>query len=490
MGILKVNSTGPAAITVIIAVITAITFYGFLHYPTLLAVPAIILIPALALIIIHFRLQAALVKIISFLLPFSLEVHLFQGSMISLPAEPLISLAAIVLFLEITGRPMKTLNTPLHREFLWLTPLAAAFLVTIPFSDILLVSAKFSFINLLYMLVFFVFLARMFRQDRNLFFQMLLLYSIGLAVVMLWGIYRFRLWEWNPVVIRGIFQPFYNDHTIFGAAAAMLAAIWLSIIPKGKNNISRLACFLPGMLFLGAVLLSTSRAAFLSLFIYIVIIVILALRLRVKHLLLMAGSLALILVLFHRPVSERLGRIEALSYESHAGITERTLSAGNISTDVSNVERLNRWVSAWRMFRERPLTGFGPGTYQFTYIPYQEPALMNRLTVTNYREVPEGSGGTAHSEYLLALSEMGILGLAGWLIFIGRLTFISFDLSRGQPSRMIITAAFAALSTYFFHALFNNFLNTGKFAFLFWGTAAWLISNYHSKNERDILPAD
>ncbi len=490
MGRLKVNSTGPAAITVIIAVITAIAFYGFLHYPTLLAVPAMILIPALALIIIHFRLQAALAKIISLLLPFSLEVPFFQGSMISLPAEPLILLVAMVLFLEIAGRPMKTLNTPLHREFLWLTPLAAAFLVTISFSEILLVSVKFSFINLLYILVFFVFLARMFRQNRNLFFQMLLLYSIGLAIVMLWSIYRFWLWEWNPVVISGIFQPFYNDHTIFGAAAAMLTAIWLSTTPKGKNNISRLAWLLPGMLFFGAVLLSTSRAAFLSLLIFIVIIVMLALRLRVKYLLLMAGSMAVIMVLFHRQVSERLGRIEALSYESQSGLAERTLSAGNISTDVSNVERLNRWVSAWRMFKERPLTGFGPGTYQFTYIPYQEPALMNRLTVTKHWEAPKGSGGTAHSEYLLALSEMGILGLAGWLIFIGRLTFISFDLSRRHPSRMIIAAAFAALSTYFFHALFNNFLNTDKFAFLFWGTGAWLISNYHSKNERDILPAD
>ena len=48
------------------------------------------------------------------------------------------------------------------------------------------------------------------------------------------------------------------------------------------------------------------------------------------------------------------------------------------------------------MFEERPLFGFGPGTYQFTYIPFQEKSLENRLTVRNPDSPPQGSGGSAH----------------------------------------------------------------------------------------------
>jgi len=49
--------------------------------------------------------------------------------------------------------------------------------------------------------------------------------------------------------------------------------------------------------------------------------------------------------------------------------------------------------------------------------------------------------------------------------------------------------AFPALSTYLFHALFNNFLTTDKFAFLCWGTAAWLVAGYqnHKEDEKRLL---
>jgi len=46
-------------------------------------------------------------------------------------------------------------------------------------------------------------------------------------------------------------------------------------------------------------------------------------------------------------------------------------SISNITTDVSNTERLNRWSCAIRMFEEKPVFGWGPGTYMFKYAPFQ-----------------------------------------------------------------------------------------------------------------------
>ncbi len=43
----------------------------------------------------------------------------------------------------------------------------------------------------------------------------------------------------------------------------------------------------------------------------------------------------------------------------------------NISSDASNLERINRWDCAISMFKERPFFGYGPGTYMFQYAKYQ-----------------------------------------------------------------------------------------------------------------------
>ena len=107
---------------------------------------------------------------------------------------------------------------------------------------------------------------------------------------------------------------------------------------------------------------------------------------------------------------------------------------------------------------------------------------MNPLTVKDPWHVPENSGGTAHSEYLLALSEMGLLGIISLFLLFYSWTWIAFVKARNHPQRLNIIIGFAVLSTYLFHAFFNNFLNTDKFAFLFWGTAAWMVSQYELKS--------
>jgi O-antigen ligase len=233
-----------------------------------------------------------------------------------------------------------------------------------------------------------------------------------------------------------------------------------------------------GVLFLAGVFLSYSRAAFLSLVFSVFIWAALQIRIRMKHIAMVVLLGMLLIGFYQRQLVEILYSNKNLSHDSSASYIERIESSGNISTDISNLERLNRWYSGIKMAWERPLTGFGPGTYQFTYIPYQSPRLMNRLTVRNHWHIPENSGGTAHSEYILALSEMGFFGLAALLLWIGRWVWIAFEKAGQHPQRKNILIAIAVLSTYLFHGAFNNFLNTDKFAFLFWGFAAWMAANY------------
>ena len=64
--------------------------------------------------------------------------------------------------------------------------------------------------------------------------------------------------------------------------------------------------------------------------------------------------------------------LEKNKQDSSDKISENIQSISNITTDDSNTERLNRWSSAISMFKERPVFGWGPGTFQFQYAPFQK----------------------------------------------------------------------------------------------------------------------
>lgn len=481
-----INRSGHIVPGILIPLIIAALF----AFMTSLGITAIgtFLIIALpvALTIMHFKLELQFTRLMAFMLPFSFEIPVTEGSMLRVPTEPMVIIASVILIAGYLKNPSR-LKDGLHKKLLPAVPLITAFIITLPFSEMGLVSLKSSIVNITYILVFYIFLSIRFSEHPGLYRQLLMLYGMGFVLVMLWSVFRFWQWEWNPVVMRGIFMPFYNDHTIFGASSAVLAAFWAGSIYSGKPGIHAWASFLLFLVFTAGVLLSTSRAAYLSLIWFAGVMAMLMLNLRLRHLVITFAILGVTFTALSGKITGWMARVEYVSYDSQSTLTERILSTANITTDVSNIERLNRWVSAWRMFSERPLTGFGPGTYQFEYIPYQDPSLMNRLTVTDPWNIPEGSGGTAHSEIFLALSEMGVWGIAGWLVLAGNWIFIAFNRSNRHPYRKTIIVAFAVMSTYLFHGMFNNFLTTDKFAFLFWGTAAWLIANYNRSNNEQVL---
>ena len=147
-------------------------------------------------------------------------------------------------------------------------------------------------------------------------------------------------------------------------------------------------------------------------------------------------------------------------------------SISNISTDASNVERINRWNSALRMFSERPVFGFGPGTYMFQYAPFQKSSERTIIS-TN-----AGTGGNAHSEYLGPLSEQGILGIVWMIALVIAVYFTGYRVVynlQERNLRIVAICSVLGLSTYFLHGLLNNFLDTDKAAIPFYGLIAVLV---------------
>lgn len=245
-------------------------------------------------------------------------------------------------------------------------------------------------------------------------------------------------------------MPFFPDHTLYSAILVMLLPILTLLFKKP------VAAGLAGLFFTG-LLFANCRAAWLSL---------------------MAGLFLLIPLVFHHKW-KWLVLPACLSIVAGALMQDRIKE--KISHDVSSLERINRYSSALRMANDRPLTGFGPGTFQFRYIPFQHADEMTRISITDpgkdIRPDQFGRGGGAHSEYFQALAEKGWPGLAFWLLLVcaaickGAVTYLS---GQNKAHQWLVLAVTGSLLTLLLHSLFNNFLHDGRVAMLFWGHVAWL----------------
>jgi len=145
----------------------------------------------------------------------------------------------------------------------------------------------------------------------------------------------------------------------------------------------------------------------------------------------------------------------------------------NVSTDASNLERINRWSSAIRMFNERPIFGWGPGTYMFYYAPFQR-SYQKTIISTNF-----GTGGNAHSEYLGLLADSGLIAMIGYILILVFVFYRGFSLSRkieDKQSRVLLVGALLGLVTYTLHGFMNDFLDSDKIAAPFWGFIAFVVA--------------
>lgn len=346
-----------------------------------------------------------------------------------------------------------------------------SFLPGIYCSDLLNTSLKFTALNGVFVFAFYYGILLLAERGKALPY---FLFVGALVPVTAVGVYNFAQFGFNPITISGIFKPFFYSHTMYGAVMAFIAGIALGNLRQRSLWKWILLSSLVLTLFSG------SRAALWS----VVFMFILYILVRLPPIFRFAFPVLVIGgYLFLGGAAKVEEAFAYNNYESHdpqASLVEKSMSVTNVQTDASNIERLNRWVSALRMFEEQPYCGFGPGTYQFTYIPFQEKRLENRLTVRNPDTPPPGSGGTAHSELLLQLSENGILTPLIFLLMWIRWWYFGFlTIAKRSP----LLPLFLGLSTYFFHMQFNNFLNQPVFAFLFWATAAYFDFQLSSKDD-------
>ena len=404
----------------------------------------------------------------------------FGGIGFYFPTEPML-LGLMLLYIVKLAAGMRE-SKDLMRH-----PLTIAILINLTWiaitaiaSTMPVVSLKFLLSRLWFVLVIY-FMMNHFFKDEKFIYKFIRVFIYGMTIAIIHTVHVHWKNGFSESAAHWAMWPFFKDHTSYGAIIALFYPMVLYMLYKSKKlTLNQLLNFAIFIVFTVGLILSYTRAAWVSLAGAVAIWVLIKMRIDFKVVLL--GGL--ILTGFYFGFEDQImHKLESNRQDSSGDIGEHIQSITNISSDASNLERLNRWNSAIRMFEERPLLGFGPGTYMFTYARFQKSSDRTIIS-TNY-----GDGGNAHSEYLGPLSEQGLPGaLSILVIFIISLVTgirLYYQLDHNPYLKGVVLCIVLGLVTYYLHGLLNNYLDTDKASVPVWGMMSMLVAIqlYHLRDK-------
>ncbi len=442
------------------------------------------ILPALAVLFLLALLKLdLLIIVLVFLVPLSVNIEdVVLGMGLSLPAEPLIIGIFLLVIYKFTIDGTHDFNVLKHPISIAILINMVWILITTFTSMEKIVSFKF-FLSRSWFLVVFYFLAVVLFKHIGAIKNYLWAYMIPLAFVIIFTLVKHSKDDFSQISSFEVMAPFYIAHGIYAAAIAFfipLLAIWTILGFRLNLNFSSVllsAGFL-GLFGIGLIL-SYTRAGWISLVAAIIFGIAMLFRLRLWH---MLGILIVLTGLVMANFDDIFFQLYQNKQNSAEGIEKHLESVSNVRNDVSNLERVNRWAAAINMVKEKPIFGFGPGAYSFTYAPYQDPEFKTPITTAF------GDQGHAHSEYLNPLSESGWIGLFSFLAILyfvfQRGLFLVYH-GRNVEVKLMSAAILLGLVTYLSHGLLNSYSEQDKIAVLFWGFIAMItaLDLYHQQNE-------
>jgi O-antigen ligase len=287
-------------------------------------------------------------------------------------------------------------------------------------------------------------------------------YGVSSLVLQAWIVVRHG-WSYGFISdqanLAGI--PFYYDHNLYATIAIMAVLVVRGIYGEQKTMSEQTPhSFWGGYLWwlvsLVVALVSTSRGALLSVLVTGGLFYFFAASKRIRWSMVALG------------VALGLGMWQLREKLQH---------------DVSMRERINRYHCVWEMAQAHPLTGVGPGNFQFSYLAYQRPEYQTRISVkeplTKRDPSNYGHGGGTHSEYGRWLAEMG---WPGWILGCIWNIWIMVMIWQYRSDKFIYWIG-AALCTLWVHSWVNDFFHEVRLSLWYWTLLGLILS--HSKATSD-----
>lgn len=261
-------------------------------------------------------------------------------------------------------------------------------------------------------------------------------------------------WLRTPTMGGAIYGPYVN-HNHYAGLMELLVPIPLVVsLSRMAGEKERMAAGSAAAIMVGTVFLSGSRGGMLAIFVELIIFAIMLLRQRVvrfrqKRELWIAVNVAAFAVVL----------ISLLTWLGGKELTSRVSSiATETHTELSGGMRVSIDRDAFRMFRNKPLLGWGLGTFPIVYPQF-------RSFYTNFFV------NEAHNDYLQLLCEMGLLGFATmvwFLIVLYRRALRKIDNWMSDVSGAVTLACTLGITGILVHSLFDFNLQIPANAALFY----------------------
>ena len=356
-----------------------------------------------------------------------------------------------------------------HPLLWWVAIYFSWMLITTMTSEDPLVSLKYIIARAWYIVPCFLLLVPLFEKH-ILPEKMYRLYFMTLILAIGYTIIRHSMHGFDKDSAHWVMEPLFKDHTVYGAALALVFPfVILQLFSKQHNPLLRFFYVTGSLVLTIGLILSYTRAAWLSVVFAAGIGILMLMKVPFKWVFFSGLVLGTMTTVYCDDIQISLNRNKK---ESSDKMDEHIKSISNVSSDASNLERLNRWNCAIVMYSERPLVGWGPGMYQFVYAPFQR-AQDKTIISTN-----RGDGGNAHSEFLGPLSEQGLMGMLIYIAFVLLVMFMGFRVygnTLEYEEKLVVMGLFLGIVTYFAHGFLNNFLDSDKIAVPFWIAISYLV---------------
>jgi O-antigen ligase len=395
------------------------------------------------------------------------------GLGLSLPTEPIYILLFVLLVLHILrNQPIKwqylkhpvVIFVSLYLIWIWISTV---------FSSMPVVSAKFSLARTWYITLFFYIGLYIFSNyDRIHFF--IKWFTAFTLIMVTYTLLMHAQYDFSRSASYGISWPFFPDHGMYAAAIAygfFTLLIYAFYVRQFGWPIAAGPVIL--MLFLVlvfAIVVSFTRATWLSIMVAAGAWLLTRFRVKFYWIVIAFLTIGTVAIIKQNDIQYAL---EANKQGSSDELEGHVKSVSNISTDPSNLERINRWKCAARMVSDRPWFGFGPGTYVFQYAPFQKSSELTLISTH------AGDLGDAHSEYFSTMSETGFLGMFFWIGIVFSTLSTAFQIVYTTESlkiKLTTYIVFLGLVCYHAHAVLNNYSQYDKLAVPLWSFTAMVVA--------------
>lgn len=364
-----------------------------------LLIPAAVLVASIA--IINFKI---LFYFLVATIPLSIQYFFSSTTTLNLPTEPLLAgfllLIPFYFLLNKDKQSIAFIKHPISQLILLLVFWTA---ISFLFSTEKTISFKFLIAKAWFVAGFFIIAGLTIKntQDFKLFFWC---FFIALLLVTVYTLARHYSFNFSFAMVNRTMGPFFSNHV--DSAVTQVAFLPFCIFGRflfKQGSFARLIIDVGIVLFVVGIYYSYTRAAIASL--AIIVLAFVVIRFKLMHYALVFAAIIVTAFIINMASNNAYLNF-APDYEKtvYNDSWRKHLQATVNFEDASAMERIYRWIAAFRMTLDKPVVGFGPGTFYENYKEYTVSSFQTFVSDNQEKS-------TVHNYYLLTLVEQGFVGL-------------------------------------------------------------------------------